>query len=294
MKSTFDSEFPILKLRRALLNIFIESNYRFILRQVVEQRKGIDSAFSFQTIAEATRITKSYISKVTTGKAHFSADQLFVVCEHLCFTELQIRYTMLLLEHERSTNRRRREALQRELQAIRDQALDSREHLKARPDSLSDDSLRDYYIDPFHQIVHICLSIPRYQSDPVRLASDLDLSVSDLREIIDRLERLGIVEQHAGKIRTLIKSIHLPRASPAFKPWRNQLKLLCLERLSRRSRRDDYSFSVTFSATERVRDKIKSDFLDMLKRTEELVQGARQEETFQMGFDLFSWTGPKG
>lgn len=276
------------------MNIFTESSYQSILRRVVEERKGIDSAFTFQVIAEATRIPKSYISKVTTGKAHFSADQLFAVCEFLGFTERQVRYMMLLLEQERSTIPKRRETLLREIQTIRDQALDSREHIKAKPDSLSDQSLRDYYVDPFNQIVHICLSIPRYQNDPAKLAADLDMQVAELREVIERLENLGIVEQHAGKIRTLIKSIHLPRSSPAFKPWRNQLKILCLERLSRRARRDDYSFSVTFSATERVRDKIKSEFLDLLKRSEELVQGAKQEETYQMSFDLFSWSGSKG
>lgn len=74
-------------------------------------------------------------------------------------------------------------------------------------------ALRDYYIDPLNQIVHICLSIARYQKDPPCLASELDIPVADLRQIIERLEHLGVVEQQGGKIRTLIKSIHLPRSS---------------------------------------------------------------------------------
>lgn len=275
------------------MNIFPESSYQFILRKIVEERKLIDGAFNFQVMAEATRIPKSYISKVTTGKAHLNSDQLYLVCEFLGFSDLQTRFMMLLLEQERSTIKKRKEALKSDIQAIRDQALDSREHIKAKPDSLSDHALRDYYIDPLNQIVHICLSIARYQKDPPRLAADLDIQVADLRQIIERLEHLGIVEQQDGKIRTLIKSIHLPRSSPAFKTWRNQLKLLCLERLNRRHRQDDYSFSVTFSATERVRDKIKSEFLDLLQRTEDLVQGSKLEETYQMSFDLFPWTAPK-
>ena len=78
--------------------------------------------------------------------------------------------------------------------------------------------------------------------------------------------------------------------SPVFRPWRNQLKLLCLDRLSRRGQKSDYSFSVCFSATDKVRDRIKGDFLELLKRVEAEVGAARQEEAYQMSFELFAWT----
>jgi uncharacterized protein (TIGR02147 family) len=275
------------------MNIFLETSYRVILRRFVEERKSIDGKFNFQAIAEATRIPKSYFSKVTTEKAHFSADQLFVVCELLGFTQKQSRYLTTLMEWERSVHMKRRSILSQEIQDMRDEALDSKEHLKAKPESLDETSLREYYIDPLHQVVHICLSISRYQSDPQKLANDLAISVSELRQIIERLERLGVIEQHNGRIRTVIKNIHLSRSSPAYKPWRNQLKLLCMEQLNRYPRKEVYSFSVTFSATERVREQIKGEFLEMLKSIEERVQNSKQEQAYQMSFDLFSWTTNK-
>jgi uncharacterized protein (TIGR02147 family) len=275
------------------MNIFSESNYRQILREVVEERKSIDGKFNFQSIGESTRIPKSYISKVTTEKAHFNCDQLCAICEYLGFNEIQIRYMMLLLELERCTQKKRQDILTHDVGAIRDKALDSTEHIKAKADKLSEQCLRDYYIDPMNQIVHICLSIPRYQKEPQRLAADLRLSPTELRLIIERLEALSIIEHSNGKIRTILKSIHLPKSSPAYKPWRNQLKLLCMDRLNRDVRTDDYSFSVTFSATPKTRNKIKSEFLSLLKQVEETVQGADLEETYQMSFDLFSWTEKK-
>ncbi len=275
------------------MNIFSESNYRQILRDVVEERKSIDSKFNFQSIAEHTRIPKSYISKVTTEKAHLNGDQLCAVCEYLGFKEIQMRYMMLLLEVERCTQKKRKDILTRDVNAIRDRALDSTEHIKAKSDKLSDESLREYYIDPLNQIVHICLSIPRYQREPQRLAADLRLSPMELRQIIERLEALSVVEHSNGKLRTIVKSIHLPKSSSAYKPWRNQLKLLCMDRLNRDASADDYSFSVTFSASPKTRNKIKSEFLAFLKRVEESVQSSDLEETYQMSFDLFSWTEKK-
>lgn len=273
------------------MNIYLETNYQTILRQVVDERKTIDSKFNFQSIANATRIPKSYLSKVTTAKAHFSADQLYRITDYLGFNDLQKRYLGLLLEHERTTVRKRKLAILSEIQALREQALDSKEHLQARPEALDEHGLREYYLDPMNQVVHICLSIARYQANPQQLAADLKLSAAELRDIISRLETLGIIEQHEGKIQTLIKSVHVPRSSPAYRPWRNQLKILSLERMNRNSRPQDYSFSVTFSATEKVRDKIRADFLELLKRAEAQVTDAKHEEAFQMSFDLFSWTG---
>lgn len=272
------------------MNIFSESNYRKILRDVVEDRKAIDGSFNFQTIGEQTRIPKSYISKVTTEKAHFNGDQLCAVCEILGFNENQLRYMMLLLEYERSTQKKRREILLRDLNLMRDKALDPAEHLEAKATNLSEGSLRDYYLDPMNQIVHICLSIPRYQREPQKLAADLRLSLAELRVIIERLESINVIEHVSGRIHTVLKSIHLPKSSPVFKPWRNQLKMLCLDRLNRDARKSDYSFSVVFSANTKTRDKIKSEFLALLKSIEATVQKSDQEESYQMNFDLFSWT----
>ena len=144
---------------------------------------------------------------------------------------------------------------------------------------------------PPASLVHICLSIARYQSHPTQLARDLGIAPDEFRAIIERLERLGVIEQSKGRTTTLIKAVHLPKSSPAYKPWRSQLKLLCMERLGHRPQKDDYSFSVTFSATESVKDRIRAEFMELLKRVESDVREARAETTYQMSFDLFSWTG---
>ena len=51
-----------------------------------------------------------------------------------------------------------------------------------------------------------------------------------------------------------------------------------------------YSFAVMFSADEDARREIQSRFLAFLKSVEELVGGARQEDAYQMSFELFPWT----
>jgi hypothetical protein len=100
-----------------------------------------------------------------------------------------------------------------------------------------------------------------------------------------------MIEYCSDKIRVVIDGIYLPKTSPAYKPWRNQLKLLCMERLNRIPHDRDYSLSATFSANAKIRDKIKAEFLDLIKKSQALTEGTKLEDTYQMSFDLFSWTG---
>jgi hypothetical protein len=64
----------------------------------------------------------------------------------------------------------------------------------------------------------------------------------------------------------------------------------CLHRLHSDTREDDYSFSVTFSGDRATRNWLQQEFLALLSRAEAKVKKAKNEEVYQMNFDLFSWT----
>jgi uncharacterized protein (TIGR02147 family) len=271
------------------MNIFVENNYRQVLKRFVEERKAVDTKFHFQAIADATKIPKSYISKVMTQKAHFNQDQLYLFCDHVGMNDHQRKFMSLLLEWERCVVKKRKSALNEEINLARAAALDTQKHIQASTDAIDEQIIRDYFLEPWHQIVHICLSIPKYQTNANALAADLNISASRLRTIIANLEGWGVIEHTKGSFRTLIKNFHLPKTSPVFSAWRNQLKLFSMERLGRSDSEEDYSFMATFSATPKVRDKIKGEFLEFLKKTEALVRSSPQEAAFQVNFDLFGW-----
>lgn len=272
------------------MDIFSESDYRIILRRSVEEKKEMDTNTNFQFLAEKTRIPKSYISKVVTGKAHFNADQLYSICELLDFDQDKIEYLSLLLEEERSTCLSRKRILKEKIKEIRTKNMDSKKHLKADDRSLDARKLTDYYIDPLNQVVHICLSLAKYQRDPKRLAQDLYYPVEEIMKVLKRLESMEIIAWRDGRYETLIKKIHLSQDNSIYGAWRNQTKLVSLERLGRFPKKEDYSFSVSFSSNEECRLKIQSAFLEFLQKVETWVDGSKLEEAYQLNFDLFTWT----
>ncbi len=52
---------------------------------------------------------------------------------------------------------------------------------------------------------------------------------------------------------------------------------------------DKYNFTVSFTANEEAKEKIRLEFLKMLNFIEKAVTQAPSEKLYQMNFDLFKW-----
>lgn len=272
------------------MNIYRESDYRKILIQSVEEKRKLDPSFSNQGLAEAMRIQKSYLSKVFNGKADFSTDQLYLASQYLKFNEEQKQYLFLLLELARSGLSARRTEIERKIREIQTRFLHTREHLKSAPLYASAEGLASYYLDPLTQIVHISLAIDRYAKNPVLLAQDLQISQKRIRNLVERLESLEVIGKKGGRYVLLVDHIHLPRESPVYETWRDQLKLASIQRLRNQTADRSYSFSAVFAADEETRRKIQGRFLELIKTVEEEAKDAPYRDTLQLTFDLFSWT----
>ncbi len=274
------------------MNVFSQTDYRAVLRLAVTERKGFDSDFGFHKLADAARVQKPYLSKVIGGNANLNSDQLYAICRILKFGEEEHEYMQLLLELERSGLDDRRKELRAKIDRIAESKRDSAAYLSAKavqPDQTNSALLADYYLDPIVQIVHVALSIERYSLNPMLLCKEFHIDGPHIHSIISSLERMGLVVRENSRFVPLETSLHLPKSSPIFRAWRNQLKLLSTQRLNQLNDKEGYSFSVVFSASETTRKEIHARFLEFLKSCESLVGEAKSKNVYQMSFDLFPW-----
>jgi hypothetical protein len=201
----------------------------------------------------------------------------------------QTEYLLLLLSHSRTSLKKRKEAIARKIEEIRERHSRTQDYISASvAPSLSE--IQDYYLDPFLQIVHISLTVDRYSYDLGLLAEKLNSSKERVLSALNRLEQMGFVQRKGHRISVLKTDIHLPQDSPLYPHWRQHLRQLSLGKMSLSASKSDYSLSVIFSADRKTRDKIKNGFLDFLKNAEALVATAKAEETYQLNFDLMAWT----
>src|SRR5262245_46180961 len=107
-------------------------DYRHVLRQFIHEKKATWTSLTDQEIAKNCGIQKSYFSRVLSGHADLSADQIFKIADYLGLKPVELKYVQLLLEYARSSVPKRREKLQREIDHVRLKLLDPSSVLNAK------------------------------------------------------------------------------------------------------------------------------------------------------------------
>lgn len=273
-----------------LTNCFKYLDYRSAIRDEVSARKSQGERMSFHKLAEAVRVQPPYVSKVMREDAHFSRDQLFQALRLVAASPAQSAYMELLHDFQTSGVESRRQELLARISAIQADHLDTQRHLqKARSPTTAE--FEEYYLDPLNQIVHVCLSIPRYRRNPDLLARDLLVPRESVRGALRTLERIGAARRDdAGGFVPVGDTLHLPRDSRLYGAWDTQLRQMAAVRRQHLPKSLSYGFSVVFSADEPTRHVIQEKLLELVASLQKVVAPAAEEEVYQLSLDMFSWT----
>ncbi len=271
--------------------IFEAANYKQALQSVLEERrKTLGKIYTYQGMAKACRVQKTYLSRVFNGDAHLSDDQLYMAADFLGMNPEERQYVTLLHQYERSGLQPRKRLIQPQIEAVRKRNLKTASHLAVEQMSAEASDYSEYFINPMMQLVHAYLMVPKFAKDLTRLRQNLGLPNAELAKILARLSLLGFIRFHQDKYEVVKDSFHLSPESPIYQAYRKLLRLKALERLEKTAADDSYGISVVFTATEEVRRKVQSRFLAFLKEIEDEVRPAESAEVYQMNFDLFRWS----
>lgn len=264
--------------------------YRDFIKSAIGRAKERGEELTFQQLAEAMRVQKSYLSRVMADKAELSSDQIFLLAKFLRLNAKETEFLHTCLEWERSGLKERRTQLKEQLESLRKSLLESKEHINAPKIELDAAALQQYYLNPTMLIVHMAIAIPRYQTNVSLLAKDLRMAEADAERCLLKLVEMGLVEQRKNTFSPRIEALHLPRESPLYVPWRNALRALANGKLQFSNDQNAQSFHVLFSGDKEAAEKIWSDFLKFIQRTETTVRKAPCEDVYQLSFELIPWT----
>ncbi len=268
------------------MNIYTENDYRRVLRHVVKA-SAVGKKTNLTQIASSAKIPKSYLSKILRGDADLNQDQLFRIAEDLNLPNKEREYLATLLEYSRCSYHRRKADLKHRLEKMRQESLTSEDNLKLK--LLDDEAIKKkYYSDPVYLIVHMALLIKRYSQFPQDIAEDFQLSKRKVKEAIQTLLDLGVLEQDENRLKVKVDAIHLAPDSELIKAWRLQMRLISLQRVAE-LRNDEYSLTTVIAASENELLQFKSRFLEMLKELSPSIESATAEIVFQVNFDLHRW-----
>lgn len=271
--------------------IFEAASYKQALQLVLEERrKTLGKIYTYQAMAKACRVQKTYLSRVFKGDAHLNDDQLYLAVDFLGLSSEERHYLTLLHQYERSGLAPRKRNLQPQIEAVRKRNLVVANQLAIEQMSPETSDYADYFVNPTMQLVHAFLMVPKYAKDLGKLRASLGITQADLAKILTRLSQLGFIRSQQGTYEVVKDRFHLAPDSPIYQAYRKLLRLKALERMDQMPPEENYGISVLFTATQEVRKAVQQRFLAFLKEVQEDVKPAESAEVFQMNFDLFRWS----
>lgn len=275
------------------MDVYRFTQYRRALLAAFEEKRQFEPGLRFSKISLKTGIQATYLTNVFKGRAHFSADQLYLFAHYLGMETESIDYLLLLLEWERSTVQERKRSLKAQIESAQKARLRAKDHLDVIDNSPSDLSSAQYYLDPFHKIVHLFLTVPAYAKEPTKILPVLGLTAGRLEETLKLLEKIGYIHRKSNGGYTVLKDgLHLPEDSPLHIPHQTFLRLQSLDRVRKSSPTESTFASATFSANEDTQIKIHAAFLEFFRKCQLLVEEVKPHEArgvYQINFDLFRW-----
>lgn len=272
------------------MNIYLENCYKKSLTKYLLFRKKLRASYTFEAMAQACGVQKTYLSKVLKHDGNLNLDQLFSACEYLKLKPLESEFISALYHYQTSQHAKRREQYKQKIDEIRlkSQATDSK--ISFKNEKSIQNSIMEYYADPYFSLVHMFLTIEAYSKNPETMQSVLQLDDKKMAYYLDRLELMGIIKQEGTFWKVVQDTLHLPEGSPFVKAHRTLLRLKSMEQLERLNSKDYYSFSVIFSSEESVKREIQERFFQFLEGVKKIVEKGNEKEVYQLNFDLLKWS----
>lgn len=272
------------------MSIYKHLDYRLALKTSLEELKPIKKSATLQNMAEYCRVQKTYLSKVLNHGGNLNSDQLYLACDYLKLNSKQTEYVQLLHNFDQcSVDKRKKEILQK-VHAIQKEHQTTHAHINVKTEDLKIDAINEYYSDPYHQLIHMFLTIERFRKDLKLIADKTKLPADKVQYYVEQLQKMQIITYSEGKIKILQDNLHLPANSSLMKAYRSLTRLQALELINRLPAEDAYTFTVAFSTDKETKEKIHQKFLDFLKDTQKLVGKSKEEELYQINFDFLKWS----
>jgi uncharacterized protein (TIGR02147 family) len=263
-------------------SLFEFSNYKEYLKhalQTVGEGRG-----SRSRLAKFLKCQTAHISQVLKGKTDFSLEHAVRINTFLEHTEQEGHYFMLLLQKEKAGTKALADYYEMQAKGI----LVTRENLRGQNPALTGLSVEDqsrYYSAWYFAAIHILLSIPGFQTRAA-IADHLQLAPQLVSDVLDFLVSVDLAVEAGNKIRIGSSQIQLNDDSPLLSKHHTNWRMRSIQSLDAPSASDlHYSLVVTLS-TKDVQ-KIRTLMLEVIERSEPILQESDEEQAFCMALDFF-------
>ena len=273
-----------------MIMIYEYDDYRDVFSYLMKRNKAVGQKVTLSELAKRAHVQSPYLSKVFRGDAELNLDQAYSICDFFDLSEDEVDFVLKLVEVSRASSFKLKEKLKKDIAQQKKEAIKLDKNLLYETDDSLEEFRSEYYTDPIKQIVHLCLSLSKFQKDPQQICQAINISEEHLADTLLRLQKMRLIEiKNRSSIKVLKRTLHLSEDSPLCTPNQVLIRTKSLNKLMNRVDSEAFSFSATFSANDKMKNKIRRQFNDFIKNVQKEVKSSPAQDVYQINFDLFSW-----
>lgn len=246
---------------------------------------------SLKRVCDHIRIQPPFLSKVLRHNAHLTDDQLFQVSQLFNLTIEEEEFLYLLWREARAGSDVLRRSLLAKIKAHRESKLKLQERLDASKTVLANAnhaSLQQYFLNPYMQLIHMALLIPRYAKNPALLKEILGLGDPSFADILQSLGQLKIIEiSHSGQVSLLKEFVHLDdrRESLMSNLNHQNWRVLIMQKRSTQTH-VNYQFSGALCGSHETLMSIREELRSIIAEHAKKLAHAPSEMVYALNIDL--------
>lgn len=264
------------------INVFDYQHYRDYLKvrlSTTGENRGLRAR-----LAELTRTTPAFISKVLSGGIDLSPEHIPHLNKLLEHTKEESHFFTLLTLDARAGNRELKAYYQDQLNEFREKRNHFLERVKIS-DKVSAADHAKYNSQWYYTALHLLAGIPAYQTREA-MSRRLQLPMTVVSKALEELMSMGLIEAKGSKLIIGKKRIHLDKNSP----WITQLHTLFRQRVIHQLAapdESDFHFSIAMGVSKSFMNEYKKRMIDLITEFEAKMIEAKEEELYALNIDLF-------
>ncbi len=266
------------------IQIFDFKDYRSYLKQLLKsypkKGHGIRSHW-----ANAMGCQGAYVSHVLHGHNDLSVEQGEALSRFLAHNKDEAEYWLMLIQKERAGTHQ----LKKFYRELIDEKIAHRENIRERmkiKDNLNLEDQAIYYSHWLYAAVHILLTIPKFQTQPEKIAEYFNASLMQIRSVLNFLEMRKLITLKEGRHKVENNFLFINKNSPLFAHQQSCWRQKAIESIYQ-NKPEDIHFSSVFTISEVDVAKVKEILLKSIEASTDVIKPSKEEKLYSIGLDFF-------
>ncbi|MGZ3775220.1 MAG: TIGR02147 family protein [Pseudobdellovibrionaceae bacterium] len=265
------------------MDIFDFKDYKDFVNHTIEAmpKKGYGT---YRKIAHHLNINSVMVSQIFKGDRHLTSEQAHNLSEFFGLNDLATDYFILLVQIQRAATHTYKDRLEKKLAGLRIKSRDLKTRLP-KDKELSDEAKATFYSRWYYSGIRLATSVENLQT-PDQLASRLNLSISQINQIIQFLIENGLCIQEGNRIKMGPRRTHIGADSVLVGRHHLNWRMKAMTKIDN-IEKDELFYTGPMALSHEMVDEVRKELIRLIERVTEKVVDSKSETLACLNLDWF-------